>query len=174
MGNTEFNKVIKSSLLWGFLEPLKCSHTTDHTHPPGTHLFTEYLTGLVSHGTHFEKHHSGRLTPKQHVSATRDRGVLCTGKIFNNLLSKDRKQKPGCLPISMVWILPSWLISSYQGDINEHRAGQRAYSWCQDTTQVWGAKANSQPGEWWARRKQPVLTHSLHPVRLFLWRTAHC
>lgn len=29
MGNTEFNKVIKSYVLWGFSEPLKYSHTTD-------------------------------------------------------------------------------------------------------------------------------------------------
>lgn len=93
MGNTEFNKVIKSYLLWGFSEPLKCSHTTDHSPqnsfvhrvPHRTHgtYFEKHHSGqLRSHGTHFEKHHSGQLgshrthfekhcscqlTPKQHM-----------------------------------------------------------------------------------------------------------
>ena len=68
----------------------------------------------------------------------------------------------------MLWILSSWLIGSHQHDTNKQRPGQRAHTHCQNTTHIWGAKANSQQREWWAERKQPSLIHSPPPCLIFL------
>ena len=142
-----------------------------HNRPtPTSHLFTEYLTRLVSHGTYFENR-SDQLTPRQDISATRDRGAWAVvyWYIFQSpLFQRGKTEALLCRFPPRKYFHCGWSPATSLTWLNSEREERHAMP--QQSKEVPGEKANSQLGEGQARRKQLVLIRPPDPVWFFLWQ----